>query len=152
MDEKWSLSLQHYLIEETVVSYLDVRRRVRDSLKHVYLTDRPKGAQCPMGSEERGKNRELLLSLLAYFDFNLMPYWFFYYRFLLYLINRFFQYITDTWHDSKHSQSTAWFCKLPHLGDHVHQNKGKVKCPPCMPDCTHNPLIHSYRPHFSPQR
>ena len=30
--------LQHYLVEETVVSYLDVRRRVRNSLKHVYLT------------------------------------------------------------------------------------------------------------------
>lgn len=47
--------LQNYLIEETVVSYLDVRRRVRDSLKHVYLADRPKGAQCPMGPEKEVK-------------------------------------------------------------------------------------------------
>ena len=40
------------------MSYLDVRRRVRDSLKHVYLADRPKGAQCPMGPE-RGRERRL---------------------------------------------------------------------------------------------
>lgn len=36
---------QHYLIGETLVSYLDVRRRVRYSLKHVYLADRHKGAR-----------------------------------------------------------------------------------------------------------
>ena len=53
-----SSPLQHYLSEEAVVSYLDVRRRVRDSLKHVYLADRPKGAQCPMGPE-RGRERRL---------------------------------------------------------------------------------------------
>lgn len=44
---------QYYLIEETVVSYLDVRRRVRDSLKHVYSRDRPKGAWFPLGPESK---------------------------------------------------------------------------------------------------
>lgn len=49
------LSVQLYLMEETVVSYLDVRRRVRDSLKHVYETDGPKVGQCPEGPETKEK-------------------------------------------------------------------------------------------------
>lgn len=56
------LSVQLYLIEETVVSYLDVRRRVRDSLKHVYTTHRPKVARCPMGPEE--KERETIIIII----------------------------------------------------------------------------------------
>lgn len=57
------MSLQLYLMEETVMSYLDVRRGVRDSLEHVYETDRPQSAQC--SSEPCGEEFILLLLLLV---------------------------------------------------------------------------------------
>lgn len=58
-----------YLVEETVMSYLDVRRRVGDSLKHVYVTQRPKGAQCPVGPRERINNTKILFIIVINITF-----------------------------------------------------------------------------------
>lgn len=56
-----SVSLQLYLMEETVMSYLDVRRGVRDSLKHVYVTERPQSAQ---SSSEPCREESIIIMII----------------------------------------------------------------------------------------
>lgn len=54
---------ERYLTEEMAKPYLDVRRGVGHSLKHVYETDRPQSAQC--SSEPCREELSLLIRMLV---------------------------------------------------------------------------------------